>query len=110
MWQVLAAGRFNLFDEPQVWRGVPRMRVASVRAGALGGGGEALLLACGRLLPRGRDEAHAAHALDRLQDVDRAAHGPPAVPRGLHEGEAATPGLAREGRRIADESSGGDIE
>ena len=61
-------------------------------------------------MPGGREQAHAAHALDGLEHVDRTAHGPPAVTRGLHEGEAAAQLLAVEGRRVGDEPTAGDIE
>src|SRR6185436_11574346 len=91
MWQVLGASRFNLLHDLEV--GVAR---------ALGRGREALL-ARGLLLPGGRDEAHAAHALDRLQHVDRATDRPPAIAGGLHEAEAPAPLLAVERRGVADQ-------
>src|SRR5476651_1823479 len=106
MWMVLpsvprgapGASRFNLLDDLE-------MRDAL----ALGRGERFLA----RILlrgPRRREKAHAAHALDGLQHVDGAAHGPPAVARGLHEAEAAAHLAAVEGRRVSHEAPGVHVE
>src|SRR5437660_497056 len=61
-------------------------------------------------LPRGLEKRHAVHALDRLQQVPRTPDRPPAVARRLHEAEAPAQLRVLEGRRVADEASGGNVE
>ncbi len=80
------------------------------RARALRGRDERLLACRLLFLPRGREEPHAVHALDRLQQVHGAPDRPPAVARGLHEAEAPAQLRVLEGRRVADEAPGGDVE
>src|SRR6202521_1961075 len=115
MWMVLpceagmaaAASRFKLLDDLEVGGGLGRRErvLGTARHGplALGGGNQRLLARGLLLLPPGREETHAAHALDRLQQVHRPADGPPAIARGLHEAEAAAQLRVVEGGRVAHE-------
>src|SRR5476651_1791174 len=106
MWMILPSvswnsgrgSRFNLFDDLEMGNAL-----------ALGRG-EGFLARILLLDPRGREKAHAAHALDGLQHVDRAPHGPPAVAGGLHEAEAAAHAVAVEGRRVPHQPSGIHVE
>src|SRR5437016_5350853 len=85
---------FNLLDDLEVRDAVALGRGERFFAGIL------------LLLPGRGEKPHAAHALDRLEHVDRAAHGPPAVARGLHEAEAAQRPRAVDGRRVGDQPAG----
>src|SRR6266480_7239436 len=68
------------------------------------------LLGGALVAPFRQDQTHAHVALDRANDVDRAADRPPAVARLLHEADALEPPPLGERRGIASEATAGQLE
>src|SRR6476646_9344974 len=70
---------------------------------------EALALNAGALPLRG-DDAHALHALHRMQKVNAAREGPPAIAQRLEECNAPDPRLLRDRRDITAHASARDLQ